>query len=98
MESVLISMMVMEVVEGSARGSGTDIGYAVYFFLLIVYRLRTKSHFDNLPNRQLLLASFLWDGISDFRLEVNRLPPRNSRLTIGACHISRFKIEDYIYR
>jgi hypothetical protein len=46
MESVLISRMVMEVVEGSAmavRRSGTDMAYTIYFFLLVVYRLRKKA-------------------------------------------------------
>jgi hypothetical protein len=48
MELVLISRMVMEIVGGSAkaaRGSGTDMGSAVYFFLSVVYRLREKKPF-----------------------------------------------------
>jgi hypothetical protein len=47
-ESVLISRMVMEIVRGSAnaaRAPGTDMRYAVYFFLSVAYRLRKKAIF-----------------------------------------------------
>jgi hypothetical protein len=38
MASVLISRMVTVVVGGSAKASGIDIGYAVYFFRSVASR------------------------------------------------------------